>query len=117
MLEYFVVVASWTSMHLLWPFPLSNTARSNRQKDYGTMSSNTSDAQQQQQQMPAEVVTREEFDAVVRQLALARAAQKPIEDQQSSEAAALHFDSVLRQVGTNALQASDDGLKVLSQAW
>jgi hypothetical protein len=80
------------------------------------MSTNASDTQQQQQQMPTDVVTREEFDAVVRQLALARASQKSIESQLSSEAAAAQYDSMLRQVETNALLASDDGLKILSQA-
>jgi hypothetical protein len=50
---------------------------------------------------------------VVRQLVLARAAQKAIGSQLSIEAAAAQYDSMLRQVETNALQASDDGLKNL----
>jgi hypothetical protein len=83
------------------------------------MSSNTSDAQQQQQQQmpPADyVISREELSVVVCQLALSRAAQKSIESQLSNGAALAQHDSMLHQAGTNALQASDDGLKTFSQS-
>jgi hypothetical protein len=75
------------------------------------MSSSTSDAHQQQMPAVDDVVTREELDAVVRQLVLA--AQKSIESQLSNESAAAQYDSMLRQVEMNALQASDDGLNNL----
>jgi hypothetical protein len=52
-----------------------------------------------------DAVTHEEFAAVVCQLVRTRAAQKSAESQQSSEAAAPQFDSMLRQVKTSQVVA------------